>query len=130
MAYEIPGLSITFIAGADLSAYQYHFVKLSADNTVVICAAQTDIPVGVLQNDPDAAGKAASVMIYGVSKLEVAAAGALTFGLAVGTDAVGEAESEAVTDTTHYNCGRVIEGAGVGELCTAMINCLNPLRNS
>jgi len=130
MAYEIPCIVTTFKAAADLSTYQYHFVKLSADNTVAICAADTDIPIGVLQNKPSAAGIAAEVLMAGVSKLEVGAGGALTYGLAVGTDANGEAESEAVTDATHYNVGRVLEGAGIGELCTAMINCLNPVRNA
>ena len=130
MAYEIPGKVISLICGAvSLAAMQYHFVKLSADNTVVICAAVTDIPVGVLQNKPGI-GKAAEVMIFGVSKLIVGAAGALTYGLAVGTDASGHASSSLVTDTTCYNVGRVLQGAAVGALCTATINCLNPVRNA
>ena len=128
MAYEIPGMIVSLIAGADLSAQQYHFVKLSADNTVVICAAVTDVPMGILQNKPDAAGKVASVLVWGVSKIRVGAV-ALTYSLAVGTNATGEAITQAVGDTTHYNCGRVLEGAGIGDLCTAMINCQNPLRN-
>ena len=130
MAYEIPGIVHSFIAAADLSLYQFHFVKLSADNTVNICAADTDIPVGVLQNKPDAAGKPAQVMMFGVTKLMIGTGGALTFSLAVGTDANGEAESEAVTDTTHYNVGRVLEGAAASVICTAIINCLNPMRNA
>lgn len=129
MAYEIPGKVITFICGAvSLAAQQFHFVKLSADNTVVVCSGVTDVPVGVLQNDPDAAGKAAEVMIYGVTKLQVGAV-ALTYGLAVGTNATGEAVTELVGETTHYNVGRVIEGAVASGICTAMINCLNPHRN-
>ena len=123
---------MALIAAADLSLYQYHFVKLSADNTVAICAADTDIPIGVLQNKPDAAGKSAQVMLFGVTKLMVGSAGIdpLIFGSAAGTDANGEAEDQAVTDTTRYNVGRVLEGAAAGELCTAIINCLNPMRNA
>lgn len=128
MAYEIPGMVVTFICGAvSLVDQQFHFVKLSADNTVVICDAVTDVPVGVLQNDPDAAGKAASVMILGISKLQVGAV-ALTYGLNVGPNATGEAITETNAMTTHYNCGRVIEGAAASGICTAMINCLNPKR--
>lgn len=130
MAYEIPGMVHTFKAAGDLSTYQFHFMKLTADDTVSVCTGQTDIPCGVLQNKPNAAGKTADVMLYGITKLEVDAAGSLTFGLAVGTAASGEAESELVTDGTHYNCGRVLEGAADAELCTAMINCINPMRNS
>ncbi|MGA1628381.1 MAG: hypothetical protein ACO330_06150, partial [Aquiluna sp.] len=68
MAYELPGQVATFTAAADLSAKQYYFVKITADNTVNVCAAVTDIPIGVLQIAP-ASGEAASVMLYGISKV-------------------------------------------------------------
>ena len=128
MAYENPGMCVSLSAGEDLSAAQFHFVKLSANNTVVLCAGVTDIPAGVLQNKPSAAGQVAEVMLWGVSKLRVGAV-ALTYGLAVGTNATGEAVTELVAETTHYNVGRVLEGAAAGGLCSAMINCQNPLRN-
>ena len=130
MAYEIPKKVLSLICGAvSLAAMQYHFVKLSADNTVVVCSGVTDVPVGVLQNDPGI-GEAAEVLVFGISKLVVGGAGDLTFGLAVGTDADGHAVSSLVTDTTCYNVGRVLEGAGSVASCVASINCLNPVRNA
>ena len=128
MAYENPGMCVSLSAGEDLSAAQFHFVKLSADNTVILCAAVTDVPAGVLQNKPSAAGQVAEVMLWGVSKLRVGAV-ALTYGLAVGTNATGEAVTELVAETTHYNVGRVLEGAAASGICSAMINCHNPMRN-
>ena len=63
MAYDDPGVDIgTFTASADLSAKQFYIVKMSGDNTVTVCAAVTDVPIGVLQNKP-ASGEQAVVRI-------------------------------------------------------------------
>lgn len=86
MAYEIPGMTITLKAGTSLASDQYKFVKLSADNTVVLCSATTDVPIGILQNTPGSLD-AASVMVSGVSKL--IGAGSVPFNSLVGTDASG-----------------------------------------
>ena len=128
MAYEVPRLVIPLICGAvSLAAQQYHLVKLSADNKVVICDNVVDVPIGVLQNDPDAEGKVAEVLVLGISKVQVGAV-ALTYGLAIGPNATGEAITETNAMTTHYSCGRVIEGAAANAICTAMIDCLHTKR--
>jgi hypothetical protein len=73
-------IRMTFKAAADLSDYQYCFVKFSAADTVNICGASEDM-IGILQNKPDAAGKAASVVVLGISQLRVDGnAGAITRG--------------------------------------------------
>lgn len=69
MAYEnirdtIEGLE----AGADLSANQFHIVKLDASGNVVLGAASTDVVLGVLQNKP-LLGEAVCVAKGGVSKV-------------------------------------------------------------
>lgn len=123
MAYEASQpLKHTLVAGEDLSAKQYHFVKLSADNTVVACAGVTDVPIGVLQNNP-ASGQECEVVIVGITK--VIADEALTFGNAVGTSADGQAQVVTVgTETTVYLAGRVLAGAGAaGRVATVVINC-------
>lgn len=69
MATEQPGFKITLEAGQDLSADQYKLVTLAIDGQVdVTGAARTNRPIGILQNKPDAAGKAAELVISGVSK--------------------------------------------------------------
>lgn len=128
MAYEGPQIKIPgLVAGGDLSAKQYHYVKMSADNTVVICAALTDVPVGVLQNAP-ASGQAAEVCAIGVTKIVGDAD--LDAGAAIGTSADGQADARTIgTDTTHYVNGIVILGnGGAGGMITAVINCASPSR--
>jgi len=61
-------LDLPFKAAADLSSYQYHFVYLSAANTVNVAGANAKT-IGILQNKPDAANKTAVVRIIGTSKL-------------------------------------------------------------
>lgn len=88
MAYEIPGRLVSFVAGADLSSNaQYRFVKMSADNTVVLCG-NGDQMVGVLQNNPISGG-AAAVMVDGLSKIN--GSGAIAAGTKVQADANGNA---------------------------------------
>lgn len=129
MAWEIPTLPWTAKAGGDLSAKQFYFVKMSADNTVVVCAAATDIPAGVLQNNP-ASGGDAHVLSLGISK--VSGDADLDAGHLIGTSGDGQADRKiAGTDTTEYIVGQVIEGnTAAGGLVTAMINCCNPVRGA
>lgn len=113
---------VTFEAAADLSAKQFHFVKLTAANTVNVCTATTDNPVGVLQNKPSAAGRPAVVRIFGMSK--VVASGAISAGALLATEADAEAGIPATNDPV---VGKALEAAsGQGEVIAALINCVNP----
>ena len=125
MAVELPVLVKTFVAGADLTGSQWLFVKLSGANTVVVCAAATDKPVGVLQNNP-ASGGGAVVMMIGISKVQADAALA-TAGTLIGTSSDGQADAKIPgTDTTEYIAGFTIStAANAGELVTCAINCIN-----
>ena len=129
MAYEISNdtLKITLVASGDLSAQQYKFVKMSADNTCVICAAATDVPIGVLQNTPTS-GKEASVTVIGGTKLVASAA--IAAGVKIGTNNAGKADAKvAGTDTTEYTVGAVIQASGAdGDILTAVVNCASPNR--
>ena len=58
----------TLKAAADLSSKQYHFVKLASATTVNVCSAITDVPIGILQNDPES-GETAVITIFGISKM-------------------------------------------------------------
>ena len=75
MAYKLSAGStiVSFEAAGDLSSSQYKLVKLDGDGKVVIVAATSDVPVGVLQNAP-ASGGTASVLVCGVSKVSADAA--------------------------------------------------------
>ena len=121
MAYEAAQIRVgTFTASADLSAKQYHFVKMSGNNTVTVCAAITDIPIGILQNNPTS-GKAASVCLFGISK--VVADGTLAAGNVIGTSADGQADAIAAgTDTTVYTMGIALNAAAAGETVEMFVN--------
>jgi|TARA_R100000093_G_scaffold66958_1_gene38220 hypothetical protein len=129
MAWTIPGFSFTRVAGADLSSDQYKYVKLSTTDTVILCAAATDVPIGILQNAP-ASGAEATIMVTGISK--VSSDAALSIGNQIGTSADGQADAKtAGSDTTEYVVGVVLEASsGAGALATATVNCLNPHRAS
>ena len=129
MAWTIPGFSFTRVAGADLSSAQYKYVKLSTTDTVILCAAATDVPIAILQNAP-ASGAEATIMVTGISK--VSSDAALSIGNQIGTSADGQADAKtAGSDTTEYVVGVVLEASsGAGALATATVNCLNPHRAS
>jgi hypothetical protein len=128
MAYEISNYSvkITLVAGADLSAKQYNFVKLNSSGLAIACAAATDVPVGVLQNAP-LSGQEAEVLIVGGTK--IVAGASITLPANIGTDATGKAVALATSDTTKYVVGSLITASGAdGNVVTAVINCANPTR--
>lgn len=128
MAYEgSQPVKLSMKAGGDLRTKQYMFVKMSADDTVVICAGATDKPIGVLQNTPNT-GEIAEVCVIGTTK--VSSDAALSVGTLIGTSADGQADAKVPgTDTTEYVVGQVVLASGAGDgLATAVINCASPAR--
>jgi hypothetical protein len=107
MATQESTLNITKKAAGDLSAKQYLFMKLSAAQTVDTCSAVTDKSVGVLQNDPSAAGQVAVVAVAGTTK--VIAGAAIAAGALVGPTAAGKAQTAVATQ---YARGVALEAAG------------------
>lgn len=85
----------TFTAGADLSAKQYLFVLIASDGQIDP-SGDGALANGVLQNNPDAAGKAASVAILGVTR--VVAGAAFEEGTVLGSDSAGKAVTGAQGD--------------------------------
>jgi hypothetical protein len=78
----------TFEAGVDLSAKQYLFVTQASDGQIDP-TGDGAFANGVLQNNPDAAGKAAQVAILGVTRVKAGAA--FEEGVLLGSDASGKA---------------------------------------
>ena len=79
--------TIVLEAGGDLSSDQFKLVKITAGGTarqVNLVAAVTDTPIGVLQNKPDAAGKAAIVALLDGAILKMVAGEAVAVGALVG----------------------------------------------
>lgn len=129
MSWEQPGFSSSFAAGADLSAAQFKFVKLDSSGNVIVCAAATDKPIGILQNNPVSGGEAL-VMHNGISK--VSSDASLNIDDLVGTSADGEAAAYVPgTDTTKYIVGRVLAAADAAhEYVPIIFNCLSLARGA
>jgi hypothetical protein len=129
MTYEIAPyvIKITLVAGVDLSASQYNFIKLNGSGQAIPCAAATDVPIGVLQNAPKA-GKEAEILVAGGTKIVGSAA--LAVGAQIGTTAAALAVAVvAGTDLTKYVLGTMLTAtAGANELGAAVIDCVAPNR--
>ena len=122
---KVPGL----VAGADLSAKQYHFVEVTGAGTVNVCDATTDCPIGVLQNAPKS-GEECEIVCIGITKMVADAA--VTVNAPLGTSADGQAAVYAFgTDTTKYLVGRALTAcSNAGEIVTVLVNCASPARGS
>src|SRR5262245_23467705 len=104
-------------AGSGLTGQssQYKFVKLSAEQTVVLCAAATDRPIGVLQAPVGATGDPVDVVVQGESYVQADVA--LVFGYGIGTSADGQAAHYETSITggaqnLYYVAGMVVNVAG------------------
>lgn len=126
MAFEGPQAKLVGVtASADLSAKQYLFVKMSGEKTVTVCAAATDLPIGVLQNTPTS-GQEAEVAWSGITK--IVGTIDLNFGDRIGPSSGGHATSKSA-GTTDYIVGVVLNGnAAAGGYVTAVINCAAPAK--
>ena len=122
MAFEsirhtVPGV----VAAADLSTKQFFLVKMSS--TGINLAGNGELTLGVLQNKPDALGKAATVASVG-STSKCIAAEAITAGADVASDAAGKAVNAASGD---YILGIALDTVTTdGDLFT--VHIMNPGR--
>ena len=109
--FLIPGL----LAGADLSAKQWHPVKLaSTANEVVSAIDTTDILIGILQNDP-ADGEPAMVAAGGISRA-IAGLTDIAIGDILSANSSGVMDTSGGTDNDEFMVGIAIEAsAAVGD---------------
>ncbi len=105
--------TIVLDAGADLSGSQFNIVKLNATQQVILPAAVTDTPVGILQNKP-ASGERAIIALLDGAILKVKCGAAIVAGAPVGLDAtLGLAGAEGAAG--EMNIGTAIETGVDGE---------------
>ena len=116
MALDSNLTCVTLEAGGDLSAGQYRFVELAADAQVDIVASAGGDAVGVLQNDPSAAGRAATVAVMGVSK--VVAGATVAAGARLQSDANGAAIAALTGDIV---LGRALTGGAAGDVIEVLL---------
>lgn len=130
MAVEKALQLVSFPAGADLSAKQFHMLEQAADGEVTAANAATDNIVGVLQNKPAAAARAANVAIGGITKVaasSTAAGGGFAPGTALVSNAAGKAVEFGGTNAAAYIVGRSMDttttgtAAGTGNSIISML---------
>lgn len=115
MASEnIVGGPVGLSASADLSTKQHRFVKMSAAMKVTLCG-DGELPIGVLQNNPDADGKAATVAGVGSTTKIIAGSGGITYGSKVSSDANGAGVIAADGD---WMAGIALDSVAEGEKAT------------
>lgn len=115
----------SFTAFGDMRSTQYCFVEIKAADTVQKTSAAAAVAMGVLQNNPNS-GQQAQVRLLGKSL--VVAAGTITAGALVGTDANGYADSKtAGSDTTEYVIGQALETFASGDIRSILVRG-TPLR--
>jgi hypothetical protein len=115
----------TCAAGTDMSqtaalagpngAGQYLFVKVSGSKLAIPCASNSDVAIGVLQNDP-LPGAPALIAFAGVSKIVSGAA--VTAGAALMSDTSGRAITQT---TTNPICGIALETSAAANQIIEML---------
>ena len=101
---------VTLEAGADLSSNQFHFVTMDSDGQLSV-STDGAASIGVLLNDPAAAGRAAEVCIGGLTRVE--AGGTVAAGAAVASNSTGEAITAGTNDII---LGTAVTGGADGEV--------------
>lgn len=125
MAIENKVLDVPFPADEDLSNDQYRIVILDATSGKVRRPnAATDIPLGVLQNAPNAADLAAIVRPIGcggISKVQLGAT--IGIGVIIGCEYVSasDAGKAIAAVTTMYPVGVLLAGGVEDDLGTALL---------
>lgn len=111
--------TVTLEANGDLTALQYEFVIMTAANRVGLAVdAGVETLVGVLQNKPAAAGRAATVAVLGETK--IVAGGSVTVNDLITTNASGRATAATSGD---YVMGRALVAAtNDGEVIRMILN--------
>ncbi len=93
MAFEIPGFAYTLEASGDLSLQQFHCMAVDGNGQAVAAGSGAQI-AGVLQNDPELQGEAATIVQTGVTKAKAGAA------VAQGAEVMSDADGEVITATS------------------------------
>ena len=117
-AFESNVQSITLEASADLSADQYKLMKLSASGQLVRATVKGEAVVGVLGDDPSAAGRAGLLQYGGISKVECG--GTFNPGVKLCTD--GNGLAIAATLVTDNVFGTSLEAGANGAQASAIID--------
>lgn len=122
MAYESNLTLASYEAGQTFASKQYYCVNLASDGQIDPASAGA-VVLGVIQDAPTAAGRAASVAVGGITKVNASATAdpAITIGSALVSSTIGQAIA-ASTGGTAFVWGRALEAVSTGN--SAVISAL------
>ncbi len=111
-------------AGKDLSLYQFAIVTdvAAQKNFVQAASASANWPIGILQNKPNASGKAAEIAITGVCRIKLGAK--MTSGSPVVANASGFGAS--LSGTGSNTAGRLLYGGSIGDVVPILLQANPP----
>lgn len=116
--YMSVGKTFTLVSGEDLSLQQFTAVKVNSSGRVVKCTASTDVAIGILLNDPNAADMEAVIGSFGI--YPVRAGAAFAENLILTADGDGELVN-AVTDKDWVLGISLGEAGAADEIVPALI---------
>lgn len=99
-----------FLAGENLSAKQYHFVKFGSDEKTVVACGANERAIGILQNAPESGQGAEVALPGGGAYLKVSE----TIGLGKLLTSTGAGQGE-VADAAGEWCAAMAMEAGVAD---------------
>jgi len=104
-------MTVSGEASGDLSSHQFKFMVIDSNNQLALNTSAGALCNGVLQDKPDAAGKAGSLGVGGVTKIVLGAT------LAAGAEVMSSAAGVAVAATaTNKVLGTLRVGGASGEV--------------
>lgn len=109
----------TFLAAADLSALQFYGMIISANQTVNKGTGFTVPVIGILQNKPAAANRAARVRIFGLSK--GVAGGTIAFNKPLTCDSAGKLVEASPSSAINYIVGFSMESAVASDIFDLLV---------
>ena len=117
MAFSENMQTISLVAGEDLSSSQYYFVAVDTSGQAVLTGDDGN-PIGVVQNKPES-GQAATICVYGVTKLYIGTESGLGAGYNVGCDSNSAGK---VSDTGSFRMGVTLEDpTAVGDIVSVLL---------
>lgn len=116
---QAPIFDNTFKAAADLSTKQFFTVKLTAKDTVNLCAATSDICIGILQDKPKL-NQGGAVRILGTSLAVVDGTTPIVAGDRLGPDANGRLVKKTVAGNSTFAIANDSSSA-VGDIIEVLI---------
>lgn len=117
MSRESTLTSLSIPAAGDLSSSQYRVIDVNASGLAAVVAAAGAKNVGILQNKPNAAGRAAAVAVNGVSKIVFG--GTVAAGAEVVSDATGAGIAQSAA--AQFVIGTAVRGGSAGQIGEVLI---------